>query len=116
MTGIKEGICCDEHRVLYVSHESLNSTPETNIILYINKLEFNKQLGKNKMKDRVGWRGRGIEIENMNGYNILSSCLALVSSKRGLGIFFQEESFYIIKSTGIRRHEPDSSLIHLLER
>ena len=33
--GIKEGTC-DEHWVLYVSDESLNSTPETNIILYVN--------------------------------------------------------------------------------
>ena len=33
--GIKEGTCCDEHRVLYGSAESLNSTPETNITLHI---------------------------------------------------------------------------------
>ena len=33
--GIKEGTC-DEHWVLYVSDESLNSTPETNITLYVN--------------------------------------------------------------------------------
>jgi len=33
--GIKEGTWCDEHWVLYVSDESLNSTPETNIILYV---------------------------------------------------------------------------------
>ena len=37
--GIKEGTC-DEHQVLYVSDESLNSTTETNITLYVNKLEF----------------------------------------------------------------------------
>ena len=34
--GTKEGTCCDKHWVLYVSHESLNSTPETNIALYVN--------------------------------------------------------------------------------
>ena len=34
--GIKEGTCCVEHWVLYVSGYSLNSTPETNIILYVN--------------------------------------------------------------------------------
>ena len=34
--GIKEGTCCDEHWVLYVSDESLNSTPETNIVLNVN--------------------------------------------------------------------------------
>ena len=33
--GIKEGTC-DDHWVLYVSDESLNSTPETNITLYLN--------------------------------------------------------------------------------
>ena len=31
----KEGICSDEHWVLYVSDESLNSIPETNIALYV---------------------------------------------------------------------------------
>lgn len=33
--GIKE-CTCNEHWVLYVSDESLNSTPETNIALYVN--------------------------------------------------------------------------------
>ena len=33
---IKEGTCCDKHQVLYVSVESLNSIPETNITLYVN--------------------------------------------------------------------------------
>ena len=33
--GNKEGICYDEHWVLYVSDESLNSNPETNIALYV---------------------------------------------------------------------------------
>ena len=32
---VKEGTC-DEHWVLYVSDESLNCTPETNITLYVN--------------------------------------------------------------------------------
>ena len=31
--GIKEGTCYDQHWVFYVSDESLNSTPETNIAL-----------------------------------------------------------------------------------
>lgn len=35
--GIKEGTH-DEHWALYVSGESLNSTHETNIILYVNYL------------------------------------------------------------------------------
>ena len=39
--GIKEGTC-DEHWVLYVNDESLNSTTETNIALNVNKLKFNK--------------------------------------------------------------------------
>ena len=34
--GIKEGTCWDEHWVLYVSVESLGSTPETNSTLYVN--------------------------------------------------------------------------------
>lgn len=34
--GIKENADCDEHQVLYVSEESLNSTPGTKITLYIN--------------------------------------------------------------------------------
>ena len=34
--GIKEGNCWDGHWVLYVSDESLNPTPETNITLYVN--------------------------------------------------------------------------------
>ena len=34
--GIKESTVCDEQQVLYVSNESLNSTPQTNITLYAN--------------------------------------------------------------------------------
>ena len=34
--GIKDLTCYDEHRVLYVSDESLNPTSETNIALYVN--------------------------------------------------------------------------------
>ena len=34
--GIKEGTYCDEYWVLYVSDDSLNSTPETNTTLYVN--------------------------------------------------------------------------------
>ena len=34
--GIKEGTCWDEHWVFYISDESLNSTPETIITLYVN--------------------------------------------------------------------------------
>ena len=36
----KEDTCREEHWVLDVSDESLNSTPEANIALYVNKLEF----------------------------------------------------------------------------
>ena len=28
--GIKEGMCCDEHWVLYAANESLNTTSKTN--------------------------------------------------------------------------------------
>ena len=44
MIGIKEGTC-DEHRVLYVNDESLNSTPEINIIECINWI-LSKNLGR----------------------------------------------------------------------
>ena len=33
---IKEGTYCDEHWVLHISDELLNSTPETKITLYVN--------------------------------------------------------------------------------
>lgn len=36
MIGSKEGTCCDEHWVFYVSNESLNSTSEINRTLYVN--------------------------------------------------------------------------------
>ena len=34
--SIKKETCCDDHWVLYVSDESLNPRPETNIALYVN--------------------------------------------------------------------------------
>ena len=37
---IKEGMWYNEHWVLYATDESLNSTPETNYILYDNWIEF----------------------------------------------------------------------------
>lgn len=37
--AIKEDTC-DEKWVLYISDESLNSTSETNIALYVNQLKF----------------------------------------------------------------------------
>ena len=36
MMGIKVGTCCDEHWVLYVSDESVNTAPETNMALNVN--------------------------------------------------------------------------------
>ena len=44
--GIKEGTSCDDHWVLYVSDESLNFTPETNIALYVNRIKRFKKQGK----------------------------------------------------------------------
>ena len=35
VTAVKRGTC-NKHWLLYVREESLNSTPETNIILYAN--------------------------------------------------------------------------------
>ena len=43
--GIKEGTW-DEHWVLFINEESLNSTPEANISLYVN-YNLNKNLKKN---------------------------------------------------------------------
>ena len=40
MMGIKESILCAEHWVLYVSDESLNSTPENNIALLLTRIFF----------------------------------------------------------------------------
>ena len=40
--GIKEGTC-DEHWVLYLSDEPLNSTPETDSTLYVFNWDFNKK-------------------------------------------------------------------------
>ena len=37
--GVKDDTC-DEHLVLYVGDESLNSTLETNVTVYANQLEF----------------------------------------------------------------------------
>ena len=36
MMGIQEGTRCDEHWALYISDESLKSTPETNMTQYVN--------------------------------------------------------------------------------
>ena len=35
--SVKEVTYCDEHWVLYVSDDSLNSTPENNMTLYVNQ-------------------------------------------------------------------------------
>ena len=47
--GITEGTGCDKHWVLQESDESLNSTPETNITLYVN-WNLNKNLNKIKIR------------------------------------------------------------------
>ena len=45
--SIKEGTCYDEHWVLYVSDESLDSTPETSIAPYVNYQKF---------KSKISWK------------------------------------------------------------
>lgn len=42
----KEGTCCDEHRGMYGSDESLNSAPETNIDYMLTNENLNKILKK----------------------------------------------------------------------
>ena len=40
MMDIKEGTCWEEHWVLYVSDESLGSTPEAKTTLHVDSLEI----------------------------------------------------------------------------
>ena len=44
MMCIKEDTGCDEHWVLYVNDESLNSISETNITLYVKIKPWNKEI------------------------------------------------------------------------
>ena len=48
--GIKEGTCWDEHWVLYVSDESLDSPPKAKTKLYVNQVENKK---KKKERNRI---------------------------------------------------------------
>lgn len=48
--GINGDTCWDEHRRLYVRKESLNSIPESNVTLYVDKLEFKQKFGRQKKK------------------------------------------------------------------
>ena len=46
-----EECACDEHQILYISAESLNSTPETIITLYVlSNLNKTKKIKIKKMK------------------------------------------------------------------
>lgn len=46
---IQEGTCYDEHWVLYISHESLNSTLETNTHYMLTIWNLNKKLEKKEI-------------------------------------------------------------------
>lgn len=48
--GIKEGVYCDEHWVLYVNEESPNFTPKNNIALSVHYLKFKLKKGKKERK------------------------------------------------------------------
>ena len=50
--GTKEGTC-DEHWMLCVSDESLNSTPETNIALYVNQLKSKFKKRRKKYTNQI---------------------------------------------------------------
>lgn len=50
--GIKEGTC-DEHGVFFLSVESLNSTPDANITLYVN-WNLNENLGEKRNVNEFG--------------------------------------------------------------
>ena len=67
--SIKKDTCIAEHWALYVKDESLNSTPETNIILYVNQLEFKQILKKNRF---LRWIHQGHGVAQW-----LSVCLQL---------------------------------------
>ena len=51
MMGIKEGICHDEHWVMYGSVESLYLTPKINMTLYVNYTGIKIKLSKKKKKN-----------------------------------------------------------------
>ena len=73
--GIKE-YTCGGHQVLYVSDESLNCTPKTNITLYVNKLEFKLQytstpkLGSGSDKALQDWQG--INMHCVQTYHMIT--------------------------------------------
>ena len=46
--AFKRDFCYDEHWMLHVSDESLSSTPETNVTLHVNELEFKQKFGEMK--------------------------------------------------------------------
>ena len=64
--GIKEDTCWDEYWVLYVSDESLNSIPKTNITLYVN-WNLNKNLNKKKTRIYIYIKARHHEISGHRG-------------------------------------------------
>ena len=53
--GIKECTSCDEHQILYGSIESLYSTPETNITLYVN-WNLNKSFLRNQIHKEIMYK------------------------------------------------------------
>ena len=68
VTGIKEGIGCDEHWVLYATNELLKTSSETNDVLHVGKLNLDK-IFKLKKKDTIGIKGIShnfISIEKKN--------------------------------------------------
>ena len=49
----QKGTCYDEHWVLYVSDEPLNSTSETVIAMYVNYQNLNENLKEKSLKNNV---------------------------------------------------------------
>lgn len=68
--GIKEYTLCGEHWVFYVSAESLNSNPKTNITLHDNKPQFVKtwekkiKANKHDIYSHYVSKGLGCKIQN----------------------------------------------------
>ena len=63
MLDIKEGTCWDEHWVLYVSHESLNSIPENK---QIDSLRTQGKKRKEKKKEIKVLNSTSLEEVNSN--------------------------------------------------
>ena len=78
--GVKESICYDEHWVLQVSNESLNSTPKQRLHYMLTNWNLSINLEKNKTKtsknkNRIEFQASFINVQKM--YCCCCCCLVL---------------------------------------